>query len=79
MNMKRKRKHQHRNDGKVDPKTQARDALLREIDASILDPDSKRLITMVATQACPDALANARNALSAAVWRKTEGRKWQGS
>ena len=71
-----KRKHQHRNDGKVDPKTQKRDALLREIEASILSAEDKRLITMVATWRGPDALVNARNAYEAAVWRQTEGKRW---
>lgn len=64
-----KRRLQHQNDGRVDPKSQERDALLREIEASALSLEDKRLITMVATQPDADAVVNARSALSAAIRR----------
>jgi len=64
-----KRKPQHTHDGKTDPQSQARAALLREIDASTLSPDDKRLLKMVAVQPTSDAIASGRAALAAAIQR----------
>ena len=54
---------------KADPQSQARDRLLRELEASPISHTDKAMVKLISVQPTSDAVGNGRAALAAALRR----------
>ena len=54
---------------KADPQSQARDMLLRELEASPISHADRAMVKLISVQPTRDAISNGRAALAAAIQR----------